>query len=195
MAKIERVYDVELRACHDDDEHKREVDGYAVVFNARTDMGWFTEEIDKDAFNECDMSNVYLLFNHDENQILAGTTNGSLDMRIDEHGLFQSSKIIDTSVGEDVLKLVKNGLIRKMSFAFTIDGNGGEEWITNEDKDHRIIRKISKLYDVSLVTYPAYSQTSAYARSEGEDELAKEHKRRCEQSKKMEELINGRNAE
>lgn len=192
MSKIERVYDVELRALNDE---SREVEGYAVVFNASTDLGWFTEEIDSRAFDETDMSNVYLLFNHDENNVLAGTSNGSLRMTIDEHGLKQTSEIIDTNVGEDTLKLVKNGLINKMSFAFSIDRDGGEEWIGGEEKDHRIIRKIDKLYDVSLVTYPAYPQTNAYARSLT-DELAEEHRRRVEQDKRMERILsNGKSIE
>ena len=156
MNNITRIFDVELRAKQGDN---REVEGYAVVFNASTDLGYFTEEIDKHAFDNCDMSDVYLLFNHDENQILAGTANNSLQLKIDERGLFQTSQIIDTSIGEDIFKLVKNGLIKKMSFGFSIDKDGGEEWISHEDKDHRIIRKINKLYDVSLVTYPAYEQT------------------------------------
>lgn len=191
MKTINRIYDVELRAKSED---SREVEGYAVVFNEPTDLGWFTEEIDRNAFANADMSNVYLLFNHDENKVLAGTSNGSLKMQIDERGLFQTSDIVDTNDGEDVLKLVKNGLINKMSFSFTIDPNGGEEWISGEEKDHRIIRKIDHLYDVSLVTYPAYPQTSAYARSRT-DELAEEHKRRKEQSERMERILNGKGIE
>ena len=74
MNNITRIFDVELRAKQGD---SREVEGYAVVFNASTDLGYFTEEIDKHAFDNCDMSDVYLLFNHDENQILAGTANNS----------------------------------------------------------------------------------------------------------------------
>lgn len=189
MKTIKRIYDVELRAVEND---SREVEGYAVVFNTKTDLGWFTEEIDRDAFRNTDMSNVYLLFNHDANNVLAGTSNGSLNMFIDEKGLFQKSQIIDTSLGEDILKLVKNNLINKMSFAFTIDEDGGEEWISGREKDHRIIRKIDKLFDVSLVTYPAYEQTSAYARNMQSDELAELHKRRKEQDEKLERILNGK---
>lgn len=191
MNKIERIYDVELRSVADTD---REVEGYAVVFNSTTDLGWFTEEIDRNAFDGADMSNVYLLFNHDENNVLAGTSNGSLRMEIDEHGLKQRSNIIDTNLGEDMLKLVKNGLINKMSFAFSIDEDGGEEWISGEEKDHRIIRKISKLWDCSLVTYPAYNDTSAYMRSRT-DELAETYRKRKEQSERMERILNGKGNE
>lgn len=185
MKKITRVYDVEMRSLN---EESREVEGYAVVFNSITDLGWFTEEIDPHAFDEADMSNIYLLGNHDENIVLAGTSNNTLKWDIDEKGVFQRSQIIDTSVGEDWLKLVKNGLINKQSIAFTI-ARDGEEWTERNGKEHRIIRKIDKMFDFSLVTYPAYSQTSAYARSQT-DELAEEHRRRREQDKKLERILN-----
>ena len=193
MKTINRIYDVELRAL--DNEESREVDGYAVVFNQPADLGWFTEEIDRHAFDNADMSDVVLLFNHDENYVLAGTSNGSMKMNIDGTGLFQKSNIIDTTTGEDIFKLVKNKLVRKMSFGFTIDENGGEEWISGVEKDHRIIRKIKKLYDLSLVVNPAYPQTSAYARSMQSDELAELHKRRKEQDEKMERILNGKGNE
>ena len=186
MNKITRVYDVEFRERQD---NNRQVEGYAVVFNSTTDLGWFTEEIDEHAFDNTDMSNVYLLGNHDENIVLAGTSNNTLKLDINEKGLYQTADVIDTSVGEDWLKLVKNGLINKQSFAFTI-AEDGEEWVMRDGKEHRIIRSINKLFDVSLVTYPAYSDTSAFSRSNQIDELAKEHKRRKEQDEKMERILN-----
>lgn len=187
MNKIERVYDVEFRASQEND---REVEGYAVVFNQPADLGWFTEEIDPHAFDEADMSNVYLLGNHDENIVLAGTSNNSLRWDIDQNGVFQRSDIIDTSLGEDWLKLVKKGLINKQSFAFSI-AKGGEEWSERNGKEHRIIRKIDRVYDFSLVTYPAYPTTSVRSVT---DELAEEHKKRKEQSERMERILNGKNA-
>jgi len=191
MNKITRVFDVELR---NKTENSRQVEGYAVVFNSTTDLGWFTEEIDPHAFDRTDMSNVYLLGNHDENIVLAGTSNNSLELDINENGLYQRANVIDTSTGEDWLKLVKNGLINKQSFAFTI-ADGGEEWVERDGKEHRIIRSIEKLFDVSLVTYPAYSSTTAFSRSNQVDELAKEHKRRKEQDEKLERILsNGKNA-
>ena len=185
MNKVTRVYDVEFRSKQD---NSREVEGYAVVFNSTTDLGWFTEEIDAHAFDGADMSNVYLLGNHDENLVLAGTSNNSLEWEINDVGVYQRANIIDTTTGEDWLKLVKNGLINKQSFAFTIAPDG-EEWVERNGREHRIIRKIEKLFDFSLVTYPAYSDTSAFARSNQVDELALEHKRRKEQDEKMERIL------
>lgn len=188
MNKIERVYDVEFRASEQDN---RQVEGYAVVFNQPTDLGWFIEEIDPHAFDEADMSNVYLLGNHDENIVLAGTSNNSLSWDINENGIYQRSSIVDTSVGEDWLKLVKKGLINKQSFAFTI-AEGGEEWSERNGKDFRLIRKIDHVFDFSLVTYPAYAQTNVRSQS---DQLAEEHRKRKEQSARMERILNGKGIE
>lgn len=187
MKKIERVYNVEFRASEEND---RQVEGYAVVFNQPTDLGWFIEEIDPHAFDEADMSNVYLLGNHNEDIVLAGTSNNSLAWDINENGVYQRSSIVDTSTGEDWLKLVKKGLINKQSFAFTI-AEDGEEWSERDGKEYRLIRKISKVFDFSLVTYPAYGSTSVRSLT---DELAEEHKRRKEQSERMERILNGKNA-
>lgn len=182
--KIQRIANIELR------ESEGKVEGLACVFNQPADLGWFTEEIDRHAFDGCDMSDVVLNFNHDNNLILAGTRNGSLTLRVEDSGLFQSAEVVDTTTGEDVMKLVRKGLINKMSFAFAVSRDG-EIWTEKDGKEHRVITKIEKLYDVSLVTFPAYPQTFAYARN---DELAQAHldelKQRKEQDKKMEAILN-----
>ena len=77
------------------------VEGIAAVFNQITDLGWFTEEIATEAFNNADMSDVVLNFNHDDSVLLAGTRNGSLKLQVRDDGLFQSSKVIDTMQGQD----------------------------------------------------------------------------------------------
>jgi HK97 family phage prohead protease len=186
--KVVRYTDTELRAIGDD---KNSVEGVAVVFNQQSDMGWFVEEIDAHALDEADMSDVVLNFNHDNSLLLAGTRNGSLSLDLRNDGLYQTSKIIDTTQGRDVMMLVQSGLISKMSFAFTI-ARDGEEWTERDGKEYRKITKIDRLYDVSLVTFPAYSQTSAWARGNSDD-LAERHKalmeRRAEQDKKLEEIL------
>jgi len=187
--KLVRYTTTELRAVG---EQGDTVEGVAVVFNQEADMGWFDEVIDEHALDEADLSDVVLNFNHDNNLLLAGTRNGSLSLDLRNDGLYQTSKIINTTQGRDVMKLVDSGLISKMSFAFTI-ARDGEEWSERNGKEFRRITKIDRLYDVSLVTFPAYPQTSAWARGNS-DELAERHKalmeRRAEQDKKMEELFN-----
>lgn len=188
MNKITRTANIEFRS----EPESRNVQGVAVVFNRDADLGWFTEEIDPHALDRADMSDVVLTFNHDNSLLLAGTRNGSLSLEVREDGLFQSADIIDTNQGEDVLKLVRSGLISQMSFAFSI-ADDGEVWEKRDGKEHRTITEISKLYDVSLVTFPAYPQTSAWARS-NTDELAERHKalmeRRAEQDQKLKEILN-----
>lgn len=201
MEKLTRYANISFRDVSGEGE-SREVEGIACVFNQPTTIrSWFshTEEIDARAFDECDMSDVVLNFNHDDSLLLAGTRNGSLSLEVVEGGLKQRSSIIDTTTGNDVLKLVKSKLIDKMSFAFSIDGNDAEaqEWIEREgEMPHRIIRKIRKLYDVSLVTFPAYDQTSVSAKSANEEDpsvraYAEKYQKRQAQKEKMEELLNG----
>lgn len=192
MSKLTRTIDVELRALASE-ENENKVEGLACVFDTETDLGLFFEKIDRHAFDNCDMSDVYMLFNHDENIVLARTLNGSLQLNVEDNGLFQKSNIVATSQGNDIFKLVRDGLINKMSFAFSVDRDG-ETWEIGEDKkEHRTITKIAKLWDVSLVTRPAYEATSAMARSVKDmDELAKAHfeeRANMENIEKVEEVV------
>lgn len=188
MNKITRLFNVEMRET----EEPNTVEGMAVVFDTETDMGWFTEKIDRHAFDETDMSDVVLNFNHDNNYLLAGTRNGSMQLRVDDNGVFQRSNIINTTQGQDVMKLIRSGLLSKQSFAFTI-ADDGERWENIDGKERRTITKIDHLYDCSIVTFPAYSQTTLWSR--GADELADQHKalieKRKEQDERMEKLLNG----
>lgn len=191
MSKITRYADVELRASEDNEDV---VEGLAIVYNRTADLGWFTEEISPSALNEAKVDDVVLNFNHNNDVILARTTNGSLVLDMRDDGVYMTSKIVQTSQGKDVMKLVREGLISKMSFAFSVAERDGEKWETDaQGKEHRTINKIDKLYDVSLVVSPAYPQTSAWARSDT-DELAERHKalmeRRAEQDRKLEEILN-----
>lgn len=186
--KITRMASIEFRKTEDNES--RTVEGLAAVFNQETDLGWYVESIDSKAFEGADIEDVILNLNHNDDFVLAGTRNGTLKLELREDGLYQTSSIIDTMQGNDVLKLVKEGLINKMSFAFTVDE---DEWNEVDGVDHRKITKIGKLYDVSLVSFPAYPQTYVGLRNKEDlDELAKIHLKRKEQDKRMEELLNGK---
>ena len=190
--RVSRLYDVELREI---DAETNVIQGRAVVFDVESDMGWFTEKIDRHAFDHTNMSDVVLNFNHNNDLLLAGTRNGSLQLSVRDNGVdVDRGEIIDTSTGRDVLKLVRSGLINKMSFCFVI-ADGGERWEERNGREYRTITNVESLFDVSLVTFPAYSQTSAYlARSA--DDLAEIHKalmqRRKAQDKRMKELFDGK---
>lgn len=150
---------LEARSAEENEE-KMIVEGYAVVFDSPATHG-FTEIIDKNAFNGCDVKDVCLKYNHDDSHlILARTRNKSLSLSIDDKGLFIRAELIDTTSNRDIYKMIQAGLLDKMSFAFTVEE---EKW--DLATDTRTILKIDRLYDVSVVDTPFYDTTSIYARA------------------------------
>lgn len=149
---------LEVRSEENSDEMI--VEGYAVVFESPATHG-FTEIIDRNAFNGCDMKDVCLKYNHDDSHlILARTTNNSLELIVDDVGLKIKAKLIDTNSNKDIYKMIRSGLLDKMSFAFTVSE---ESW--DYETDTRRILGIDKLFDVSVVDVPFYDSTSIYARA------------------------------
>ena len=144
----------------DGNDEKMIIEGYAVVFDSPATHG-FTEIVDRNAFNGCDMKDVPLKYNHTDNfLILARTRNNSLQLIVDDKGLKIRAELLDTTQGKDIYKCIKSGLIDKMSFAFTVEE---EKW--DVATDTRTILKIDRLYDVSVVDTPFYDTTSIYARA------------------------------
>ena len=163
---IKEIRIAEMRAL---DSEEMIIEGYAAVFNQVTDLGWCKEVIDIRAFDECDMKDYCLNYNHGQSKAIARTRNNSLELLVDAVGLRIRAKLIDTTEGIDIYKSVKAGLLDKMSFAFTVKE---EKW--DYDTDTRTITNIDKLYDVSIVDIPAYEGTSVFARSKEEYEKEKE---------------------
>lgn len=150
----------ELRAL-DNNEEQMVIEGYAAVFETQTDLGWCKEIISRDAFNNCNMSDCVLKYNHNDNcLILARTRNKSLELTVDSKGLKIRANLIDTTQNRDIYKMIKAGLLDKMSFAFSVKK---QEW--DYDNDVRRITEISQLFDVSVVDVPAYDNTEIYARN------------------------------
>ena len=160
----------ELRALDITEENKDMiVEGYAAVFEIETDLGWCKEVISRDAFNDCNMSDCVLKYNHNDNcLILARTRNKSLELTVDNKGLKIKANLIDTTQNRDIYKMIKAGLLDKMSFAFSVRK---QEW--DYENDVRRITEISQLFDVSVVDVPAYETTEIYARSKEDYEKEK----------------------
>lgn len=160
----------EIRALEDNTDEKMIIEGYAAVFERETDLGWCKEILDKQAFSNCDMQDCVLKYNHNDNcLILARTRNKSLQLIVDDKGLKIRAELIDTTNNRDIYKMIKAGLLDKMSFAFTVRR---QEW--NYDTDTRRILEIDKLFDVSVVDIPAYDDTEVYARNKEEYKAEKE---------------------
>lgn len=148
-------------------EEKMIIEGYAIKFNEQTLIGTeahgFKEIIAIDALTETNMKDVPLKYNHQDNfLVIARTRNKSLELEVDEVGLKIRAELLDTQSNQDIYKMVKSGLLDKMSFAFTVKN---QSWDRTGTIAIRTIQKIDRLYDVSIVDVPAYEGTSVYARS------------------------------
>ena len=153
-----------------EENEKMVVEGYAVVFESTTDLGWCKEVLDRNAFSNCNMQDCVLKYNHNDNcLILARTRNNSLQLVVDDKGLKIRAELIDTQNNKDIYKMIQAGLLDKMSFAFT---TSKEEW--DYETDTRRILEIDRLFDVSVVDIPAYDTTEIYARNKEQYEEEKE---------------------
>lgn len=176
----------ELRALDINNENEEMiVEGYAAVFETETDLGWCKEVISRDAFNDCNMNDCVLKYNHNDNcLILARTRNKSLELTVDNKGLKVRAKLIDTTQNRDIYKMIKAGLLDKMSFAFSVRK---QEW--DYENDIRRITEISQLFDVSVVDVPAYETTEIYARDKKGYEKEKEQYRQEKLEKEKLKLL------
>ena len=162
-----------------EEEDKKKVVGYASVFNTLSnDMG-FRELIAEDAFEGRLEDDVRLLINH-EGLPLARTTNGTMKLSVDEVGLRYEAEIANTSAGRDILELLKDGTVNQSSFAFTVQD---DSWEVKDGVNIRTINKVKRLYDTSIVTYPAYNEASVGLRSMEKWEEEKTLKENLEKEK------------
>ena len=140
------------------------VEGQAVTFEKETVLfklgdTEYKEIIDRNAFNEADMTDVIFNYNHG-GKVIARTRNKTLELYIDANGLNMRARLDGTEEGRKLYEEIKGGYIDRMSFSFDIE----EESYNQEEHLWRVL-KISKLYDVSAVDFPAYDTTSISARS------------------------------
>lgn len=152
----------------EDEQESRKISGYAAVFGQKTNIGgWYEEQIASGAFKDCDFSNCVLNFNHDDSNLLARVSSGTLSLEVDKKGLRFEAELPNTTLANDLLELIRRGDIQGCSFAFIVRKSSWE-WLSDEDPtqlDQREILEISDVFDVSVVTHPAYQQTSVDARS------------------------------
>lgn len=154
---------IEKRADGSDVSELRSIEGYAALYNSRTDLGYLMEEIAPGAFDNVLNNDVRCLFNHDPNFILARSVNGTLALTLDERGLKYSYTTPDRTYARDLQNAIESGDVSESSFGFIVEE---AEW--NELENGVMLRRITKikeLFDVSPVTYPAYKDTSVAQRS------------------------------
>lgn len=163
-----RSYNFDVRAEQTDKGNI--ITGRPIVYNSRTDMGWFYEIIEPGALNNADLTDVRFLVNHDTNKIPLARSrrnngNSTMQLSVDNNGL-NIEVTLDTENNSEARALysaVQRGDISGMSFMFGVDD---EEW-EDLESEHPIrhIRSISTVVEVSAVTFPAYESTEINARS------------------------------
>lgn len=165
---------IEIRATNSTpvvNQDSRTVEGYAVVFNSQSEDLGFYETINPSAITEdvLKRSDVFCLFNHDQDKVLARSKygTGSLQLQLDEQGLKYTFTAPNTDLGDELLEYLRRGDIDSSSFAFTVSTDEGSEvWTTGTDgRQYREILKIDELHDVSPVWNPAYTSTSVSQRT------------------------------
>lgn len=182
-----RQYTFEIRA--EENESGSVIVGRPIVYESKTDLGYFDEVIHKGALDHADLTDVRFLVNHDTSKIpLArsrkNTKNSTMQFTVDENGM--SIRVnLDTennSEARNLYSAVKRGDITGMSFMF---GISDEEW-EELDTDHptRHIREISTVVEVSAVTFPAYESTEINARGKAALDNARSAVETARQSRK-----------
>lgn len=163
---IQRSYD----ALFDTNEEQEGlVIGRPIVFNSRTDLGYFDEVIEVGALDGADLNDVRFCLNHDTSFVYArsrrNNANNTMQLNVDQQGM-EIKALLDVESSpkaQDLYAAIKRGDLDKMSFMFSIED---ERW-EDLDSDHptRHIQKIGSVVEVSAVTFPAYESTSIDARS------------------------------
>ena len=169
---LRRNYNFEIRAEQkegEDNKGKYTLYGLPIVYDSRTDIGWFDEIIERGALDKADLKDVRFLVNHDLSKIPLARSrnnneNSTMRLKVTDKGL-EVEIDLDADNNTDARNLysaITRGDISGMSFMFGIDG---EEW-ENLESDHptRRIKSISTVVEVSAVTFPAYEATEIYAR-------------------------------
>lgn len=184
------------------DDEQMIVEGYALRFNTLSnDLGGFVETISPEALKEADLSDVRCLIDHDSSKVLGRTVSETLELKVDDEGLYFRCQLPDTTYANNLYTSIKRKDINQCSFGFILDEDGDS--FEKRDSDglfKRTIRKIRSLFDVSIVTYPAYNDTdvapalrSIEAIKESEQEevrkAQKEEQRKIELAKLELELL------
>ena len=169
MSKEIRAFNFEVRA-EQNEEHGHYLTGQPIVYNERTDLGWYDEIIDDGALAGTDLRDVRFLINHNTDMIpLArsrnNNANSTMQMSVVPGAGMTIRVDLDTENNAEAKSLysaVNRGDISGMSFMFVVDSDIWEDLESEHPTRH--IRSISKVFEVSAVTFPAYEATSINAR-------------------------------
>ncbi|WP_418290962.1 HK97 family phage prohead protease [Massilicoli timonensis] len=166
---VRRNYEFEVRAERNEEANEYIIVGRPIVYNSRTDLGYFDEIIERGALDEADLTDVRFLVNHDTSKIPLARSrrnneNSTMQLFVDANGMTIRVKldVENNSEARNLYSAIQRGDITGMSFMF---GIREQDW-SEMDTDHptRHITKISTVIEVSAVTFPAYEDTEISAR-------------------------------
>ena len=168
MSKEIRAFNFEVRA-EENEEHGHFLSGVPIVFDQRTNLGWHDEIIERGALDATDLRDVRFLINHNTDMIPLARSrnnneNSTMQMSVGDSGM-NIRVDLDTENNAESKALysaVERGDISGMSFMFSVDSDAWED--LESEHPTRIIKSISKVFEVSAVTFPAYEATSIQAR-------------------------------
>lgn len=162
-----RAFEFEVKA--EDTERGKTLTGLPIVFNSRTNLGWYDEIIESEALTDTDLRDVRFLVNHNTDMIPLARSrnnneNSTMQMEVTDEGM-RIRVDLDTENNADARALysaVERGDISGMSFMFNVDKDTWDDVDTDHPTRH--VRSISRVLEVSAVTFPAYADTSISAR-------------------------------
>ena len=170
---------------------ERTIEGYFALYESETELWAGSYEIiSKGAFeNTIQKNDIRALWNHNTQYVLGRNKNGSLQLKADDKGLFATIKLPNTQYAEDLYSLVQRGDIDQASFGFNIIDEELEELA---DGGYRWRIKDIDLHEISVVTFPAYENTSVQAREKQvrEIETRKLQQKKSELQKRLKGLTN-----
>ena len=192
-----RRIDVSGLETRKQDDGQMIVEGYAATFNQPYVLASYPdmelrEQIDPHAFEQTDMDDVIMQYDH-AGRVFARKRNNTLEVSTDEHGLKIRARLDGTTIGRQLYEEIEGGYTDRMSFGFTVEEERRDERTDEGNRIHilRTITRIRKLYDVSVVSLPANDATEISARTLGEGvhaEVMEERRVREERQRKIEAI-------
>ena len=171
-----------------DEAAEKIISGYFIVFNSETELyeGYF-EEIAPESFDNVDLSDVRALIDHETSKVLGRTKSGTLTLSVDAKGVYGEIKVNENDTeAMNLYSRVQRGDVDQCSFGFNILDEAME---TRDDGSYKFTIKAIELFEVSVVTFPAYADTAVEARSKQIENMEK--RELLAKKSKLEEKLNG----